>query len=238
MDKPRPAIQQCWAPPSWSHFVSNTSHDLTYDCCQTRQHPLLHIQTLSNAIQMFAIMRFWGIATNWRGVSDEEKQRCEKWEREWIIWTSTASPQELMYSICLLALIYAPSLQRWSISRSTTWHVCMGHRSKPYASAPFPWKPNKNVWTCYVTSQGVSTHWTTGHWEEPLQQLNLLNSDLKFLKVIFLEDFLRNITERGVLKLHLFLWQKSEKSVRGVVGFFRLSETMLKLDNQGLVLKV
>lgn len=86
----------------------------------------------------FAIMCFWGIATNRRGVSDEGKWRYEKWERKLIIWTSRASPQELMYTICLPALIYAPSLQHWSISRSTARHVCMAPRSKSYASAPFP----------------------------------------------------------------------------------------------------
>lgn len=106
----------------------------------------------------FAIMCFWGIATNWRGVSDEEKWRYEKWERELIIWTSRASPQELMYTICLLALIYAQSLQHWFISRSTARHVCMAPRSKPYSSAPFPWKLYENGRTCYVTSPGASTH--------------------------------------------------------------------------------
>lgn len=96
----------------------------------------------------------------------------KKWEREWIIWTSRASPQELMYTICLPALIYAPSLQCWSISRSTARHVCMAPRSKSYACAPFPWKPYENVRTCYVTS-----HW----WDESLPQLDLLKSELKLM---------------------------------------------------------
>lgn len=149
-----------------SHFTSNSSHDLTYDCCQTRLHPLLHFQTLSDTIQMFTIMCFWAIATNWRGTSDEAKWRDEKWEREWIIWTSRASPQELMHTICLLALIYAPSLHRWSISRSTTRHVCMALRSKPNAGEPY-----ENNRTCYITFLGARTRWTSGHSDEPLQQL-------------------------------------------------------------------
>ncbi len=163
----------------------------------------------------FAIMCFWGIATNWRGVSDEEKWRYEKWEREWIIWTSRASPQELMYTICLLALIYAQSLQHWSISRSTARHVCMAPRSKPYSSAPFPWKPYENGRTCnFSRCKHPLMRWASPTLISAQAWFEAVLSDFSHIKCL---DFLTNVSWN-----HTFLCDNPilyEKKVSGKLCF-------------------